>query len=122
MIEFVLPFEPPSTNNLFYTQGRVRIKSKKYKDFQKESGFYIQEWYIEPPLAIKISIFTNFMTKRGDYKIKDLDNYSKAVIDTVFKYTELDDKVVTSIFMTKNQSDEKRTEIKIFEDTKFFNR
>lgn len=42
MITLVLPV-PPSTNNLFATAGRRRIKSQRYRDWLEEAGFYLMQ-------------------------------------------------------------------------------
>jgi Holliday junction resolvase RusA-like endonuclease len=74
MIEFSLPF-PPSVNSLFGGgSAQKRFKSKKYKEWEKSCPV-IPMVMLDKPVTITLTYFL------PDMRLRDIDNYSKAVID-----------------------------------------
>lgn len=74
MIEFSLPF-PPSVNSLFGGGSKQkRFKSKRYKEWEKSCPV-IPCPMIDKPVTITLTYYL------PDMRLRDIDNYSKAVID-----------------------------------------
>jgi len=74
MIEFSLPF-PPSVNSLFGGgSSQKRFKSKKYKEWDKSCPV-LPCPMIDTPVTITLTYYL------PDMRLRDIDNYSKAVID-----------------------------------------
>lgn len=75
MITIVLPV-PPSTNNLFATVGRKRIKSQRYRDWEIEAD----DWFRQQPCEKLAGAYTVEIAlpemMRGD-----IDNRIKPLID-----------------------------------------
>ncbi len=97
-IEF--PFSPPSLNNLFPTsRSGLRFKSKRYKEFIEMFGQYIPE--IDPKLLegdLRVEINFYFKDKRRH----DIDNFSKAILDTLVHYGIIgDDNQITVLHLEK---------------------
>jgi crossover junction endodeoxyribonuclease RusA len=77
---------PPSTNNLFLTRGRRRVRSPRYRAWLKTAGWELlaqRQGCIGGPWEAHI-VLPN--TLRGD-----TDNYSKALLDLLVKHRVVDD-------------------------------
>jgi Holliday junction resolvase RusA-like endonuclease len=77
---------PPTTNGLFASVGRRRIKSKRYRSWQKEAGWELQRQRcgcIGGPWEADIALPTDL---RGD-----ADNYAKPILDLLVAHGVVDD-------------------------------
>lgn len=77
---------PPTVNNLFFSVGRKRVRSKRYRAWQTEAGWELQRQRlgcIGGPWEIDIALPAAL---RGD-----CDNYSKAILDLLVKHRVVDD-------------------------------
>jgi Holliday junction resolvase RusA-like endonuclease len=77
---------PPTVNNLFLTAGRRRVKSKRYRAWQKTAGWELltqRHGCIGGPWTADIVLPTNL---KGD-----TDNYSKALLDLLVSHGVVDD-------------------------------
>lgn len=87
MITLVLPV-PPSTNNLFATVGRKRIKSQRYRDWLADAGFYLMQQTFEKGTII--GAYT--MDIRVPMKVRaDVTNLLKAPEDLLVSIGVLPD-------------------------------
>lgn len=87
MITLVLPV-PPSTNNLFVNGKRGRFKSQRYKDWERDCGFYLMQQTFEKgtitgpyTMAIRVPMKTN----------ADITNLMKAPEDVLVSIGVLPD-------------------------------
>lgn len=77
---------PPTTNRLFASVGRRRIKSRKYRAWLTEAGWELQQQrtgYIRGPWEADIALPAGL---RGD-----TDNYAKPIFDLLVKHHVVDD-------------------------------
>lgn len=84
--------------------------------FEKINGNISKEIlqnFFNVKLSVRVEIYENWHTKRGDIKKKDIANREKFLIDSVFKSLELDDCYIFEHTMFKIQSDEEKSEITI---------
>lgn len=74
MIEFSLPF-PPSVNSLFGGgSAQKRFKSRKYKEWEKSCPA-LPCPMIDTPVSVSLVYYL------PDMRLRDLDNYGKAIFD-----------------------------------------
>lgn len=69
----------PSVNHYWVATGKRRFLSKKAKDFQKMVGLFVSPH--KSIARLKAEITFHFPDKR----IRDIDNYLKAVLDSLVK-------------------------------------
>ena len=78
---------PPSTNNLFVNvKGRGRVKTDRYRSWLRAAGNELRAQKprkVAGPVAVSIEV--------GPDKRRDLDNYSKAVLDLLVMCGAIDD-------------------------------
>ena len=86
-IEF--PFVPPSLNSLYPSNPRgLRFKSKRYKAFIEKFALYLPErnpTLLKGDLEIEINLYF------GDKRRHDIDNFNKAILDTLVEYELIGD-------------------------------
>lgn len=77
---------PPTTNNLFMTVGRKRVRSKRYRTWLDQAGWELQRQRVgciggpwEADIALPAGL-------RGD-----TDNYIKPLLDLLVKHQVVDD-------------------------------
>lgn len=121
MWELKIPAFPVSVNSCF-EQGRkfgTRRKSKHYLEWE----FIVEKAMCEAEempqylgsLSMEIELHApDWFTKKGSARKKDLDNFAKTVIDSIFKHLILDDKWVFSLKMDKVNSNGFYTVVRIF--------
>jgi crossover junction endodeoxyribonuclease RusA len=81
-----LPF-PPSVNTLF--PGTVRrFKSKRYKAWLAEAG---KSLYTQPTRQFTGPVSVRVELGRPDKRVRDLDNYFKAVLDLLVSHDIIED-------------------------------
>jgi len=84
-----IPFTPPSLNSLYPSNSRgIRFKSKRYKEFIDKFGHYLPE--LNPTLLVgNLSVEINLYF--GDKRRHDVDNFNKAIFDTLVYYDIIGD-------------------------------
>lgn len=70
---------PPSVNNYWHTSGKRRFLSKKAEDFHSYVKTIVPSLMIESRLKLDVTFYF------ADRKIRDIDNYLKATIDSLVK-------------------------------------
>ena len=84
-INLSLPF-PPSVNTMFYTHGRTRHPSKRYREWQAECAVELTNAArITGPFEITMQFQRPTRAKR------DLDNLAKAPLDAMTKAGVIED-------------------------------
>lgn len=93
---------PPGVNNLFPTRGRVRVKSRQYREWEEEAAY----WWLASPLskqpAWPLDEKPRVLWTLDTYIFiptwqADLDNKLKAPIDFLCKHTGLRDRYLVEI-------------------------
>lgn len=120
---FSLEFEghPVSVNNAFPTsRSGHRFPSAEYKAFQARLGGLLRERArieaIHGPLSVEIELHAaDWFTKDGSVRKKDVANYEKTLIDTVFKAIGLSDAFIFDLRMRKVIGSEKKTVLRVFD-------
>jgi Holliday junction resolvase RusA-like endonuclease len=64
-------------------------------------------------LEVTIEIYEDWLTKKGEVKIKDLANREKFLIDSIFEALGVDDKFIFKHTMSKIQSNEEKAVVTI---------
>ena len=80
MIFLDLPY-PPSVNNYWLTSGRRKFISKRGREFKEAVREYVMERKI-PKLGSK-SLYIEIILRPRSKKLMDIDNCSKAVLDSL---------------------------------------
>lgn len=89
MVEINIPAFPPSVNHCYFHKGAMRIKKPAYRDFEA----LVARRLPEDMFLSKDSIFSvviefhssDWVTKAGRPKRKDLDNLIKCTLDAIFR-------------------------------------
>ncbi|MGL5123262.1 MAG: RusA family crossover junction endodeoxyribonuclease [Fusobacteriaceae bacterium] len=103
MIEYViiLPFVPPSTNTYYRRSGHHMHISKKGQEFKKACiNIFKKEFLEDEPFKgnIKMKVELFFKDKRR----RDIDNYQKALQDSMNKIIFDDDCQIIELKLIKN--------------------
>lgn len=77
---------PPSTNHLFATIGRRRVKSQKYKAWLTEAG-----WEVVRRRPDRLLGRVNFSMEVPRNLRRDLDNFLKAPLDLLVEHSLIED-------------------------------
>jgi len=77
-VSFMLPLSP-STNNLFATVGKHRIKTREYKAWGDVAALEIakNKFHVASPVSIEIVLFGKV------FQARDLDNFAKPCLDAL---------------------------------------
>ena len=99
MIKLELPIMPPSVNTLWVNKHRGRYKSKRGKIFENLACGELKKQFRYKPLAnsLKIHIRLYFKDKRK----RDIDNYNKAILDSMTKIIYEDDSQIEELNVKK---------------------
>jgi crossover junction endodeoxyribonuclease RusA len=114
VINLTLPMAPP-VNNLYATimvKGRpVRIPSKESKVFKKAVADLCMVNRVQPfigDVAVRMKVYR-------PRKAGDLDNYFKAVLDSLKGFAFTDDKQITMLFAERfDDKNDPRVEVRIW--------
>lgn len=120
-IKIILPF-PPSTNHLFPSANGRRFKSTKYTDWIKECEAlwvgrktYTLEWD-KKGVIIKMTFYSKWLNLNGSVKKKDIDNFTKAILDFLPNIiVGFDDSMVWELNLKKMHSGREEVEIEVSE-------
>ena len=99
MIKLELSVIPPSVNTLWVNKHRGRYKSKRGKIFENLACGELKKQFRYKPLAnsLKIHIRLYFKDKRK----RDIDNYNKAILDSMTKIIYEDDSQIEELNVKK---------------------
>ncbi|ASQ49377.1 hypothetical protein BCB68_07175 [Leptotrichia sp. oral taxon 498] len=90
---------PPSVNSLWVNKPNGRYKSKKGKIFEETARSELKKQFRCKPLAngLKVRIRLYFKDKRK----RDIDNYNKAILDSMTKIIYEDDSQIEELNVKK---------------------
>lgn len=100
ILEIVIDRHPPSTNNLFLTVGKRRVKTREYRAFEAMVHAILYRRGDRPqvsgmadrPYKLVIELISSkWVCKNGSMLRKDAGNYEKALSDTVAEFYGLKD-------------------------------
>lgn len=101
-MELTLP-TPPSTNNLFRNVAKGRTKTERYLTWLRAAG---NELRAQKPKRIGGPISVTIIV--GEDKRRDLDNYSKAILDLLVACNAIDDdRNVSSLHLARADRDKR---------------
>ncbi len=130
--EIDLPGLPPSVNQLYATVRGNRVKSKVGREYsnlvslfvRKQLGEYLQDKYFSKQVHRPIRLELYFhkpswhcVTKGKTHQFikRDLDNFVKAVQDSLFESMGLDDSCIVELRVKKvGKSDRERTHVRLW--------
>jgi Holliday junction resolvase RusA-like endonuclease len=101
---------PPSVNAMYgHVRGGVRFKTAEYKAFEVMARFMkIEGDALVGEIAYECSIdfYSNWFTKSGALRKRDLDNLGKAVLDAVCaRFSKFDDSQIVELRLRKVHRD-----------------
>lgn len=99
-IWFVLPALPPSVNSLYdvlWSQRRVELK-KRARDWKTEAKSRMPPWEHTAGAEVRVDVHFEFSRthRNGTYKVKDVSNMLKLLIDAVAERYGFNDCLVTA--------------------------
>ena len=99
MIKLELSTVPPSVNTLWINKPNGRYKSKKGKIFEETARSELKKQFRCKPLvnSLKVHIRLYFKDKRK----RDIDNYNKAILDSMTKIIYEDDSQIEELNVKK---------------------
>ena len=99
MIRLELSVMPPSVNSLWVNKPNGRYKSKKGKIFDETARSELKKQFRYKPLvnSLKVSMRLYFKDKRK----RDIDNYNKAILDSMTKIIYEDDSQIKELNVKK---------------------
>ena len=111
-----IPFKTPTINHLYWHRGNMKIITKEAKELREQIKKIVHSQPMSlklTKLEVKIKIYENWYTKKGEIKRKDVSNREKFLIDSVFDALGIDDKFIFKSTMEKIQSEEEESIIEI---------
>ena len=99
MIKLELSTVPPSVNTLWINKPNGRYKSKKGKIFEETARSELKKQFRRKPLdnGLKVHISLYFKDKRK----RDIDNYNKAILDSMTEIVYEDDSQIEELNVKK---------------------
>lgn len=100
--------------NKIYMKGRNGgiYLAPEVKDYRIAVKPVVEKYYADSPnkykgglLVVKVDIHTNFLTKGGEVRRIDIDNFAKQIIDSIFPPLNIDDKMIFDLRLRKVQYD-----------------
>ena len=105
-----IPFKTPTVNQMYSTFKGRRIKSKearkKAEDVAKLLMGIKHDILPSHKLSVTIQVYGNWINKDGSIKIRDVANYEKFIIDSVFSALKINDCQIFEITMRKIQGED----------------
>ena len=117
MIIIELPCLPITVNQAFATFRGRRITTREYKAFnelvEKLIPDGMPDWGNFTTLSVVIEFYSEtWFTKKGVRK-RDVDNFIKPLLDSIFKHFDIDDSQIFDLKASKKFGPD-RTVVKIF--------
>lgn len=112
-----IPFKTESINHLYGFRGFRKFIKPEGKRIRKEIYNLIKKQnvdvspFINKKLKLKVEIYENWFTKKGDIYRKDVSNREKFQVDSIFNALGLDDKQIFHHTMIKKQSEDEEKSI-----------
>ena len=99
MIKLELSVMPPSVNSLWVNKPSGRYKSKRGKIFENLACGELKKQFRYKPLSsgLKVYIWLYFKDKRK----RDIDNYNKAILDSMTEIVYEDDSQIEELNIKK---------------------
>lgn len=99
MIRLELSVMPPSVNSLWINKPNGRYKSKRGKIFENLACDELKNQFRYKPLTsgLKVHIWLYFKDKRK----RDIDNYNKAILDSMTEIVYEDDSQIEELNVKK---------------------
>ncbi len=126
MIQIIINKRTPTVNLMyghnmkghFYIKPEGRKIREEIDELIKNLKIGVED-YRNKKLKVKVRIFENWFTKKGEVKKRDISNREKFLIDSVFKSLGLEDMFIWEHLMLKEQSEEEKAiiEIKLLGET-----
>ena len=114
---------PPSVNHLYIHRGFRKIKTKKYNDWEANVFKSLEDTKrpeVRGLLRVEIDYCSDhwFTKKDGKPRRVDLDNLQKATLDPLFKWLDVDDKLVFELMTRKrllSRGEDRYIVVRVFE-------
>lgn len=113
---FRMQLKAPTVNQMYSTFRGHRVKSKAARDFAKDVENLMKSIpldNIEGELIVIIKIYSRWYNKNGTIKKKDIANFEKAIIDSIFSNLEMDDSQIFELKLQKIHSETEEFEVLI---------
>lgn len=122
-MKLLVNYKTPTVNHLYgktkfgiYLKPEARALRKKIiqdiHEHIKTIGYFQDQWK-NRLLKIKVTIFEDWFTKKGEVKKKDISNREKFLIDTIMEALGLEDKFIWEHVMIKKNSQSEYAEVEI---------
>ena len=119
MIKITINKKTPTINHLYYHIKNMKVLTKEARTIRKYIEGVVKtidcKNLIGKPLKVSISIYEDWLTKKGEIKKKDISNREKFLVDSIFKAIGLDDKHIFDLRYVKVQSNEEKAVVEIEE-------
>jgi len=103
-----IPFKTPTINHLYGQRGFQRYLTSEAKKIKKKIQNICEGMKgIDGKVKIRVEIFENWHTLKGEIKKKDIANREKFLIDSIFESLGMDDSQIFKHIMIKRQGEEK---------------
>ena len=99
MIRLELSIMPPSVNSLWINKPNGRYKSKRGKTFENLACSELKKQFRCKPLANSLEVRIRLYFK--DKRKRDIDNYNKAILDSMTKIIYEDDSQIEELNVKK---------------------
>jgi len=99
LIKLELSAMPPSVNSLWVNKHRGRYKSKRGKEFEEIACSELKSQFRYKPLASSLKIYIKLYFK--DKRKRDIDNYNKAILDSMTEIVYEDDSQIEELNVKK---------------------
>ena len=99
MIKLTLSTMPPSVNQIWINKPKGRFKSKRGKEFEEIATYELKQQYKGKLLTgrLRVEMWLYF---KGRMK-RDIDNYNKAILDSLKGTVIEDDELIDDLFTHK---------------------
>lgn len=118
-MRIIIKHKTPTINHLYFHWKNRTIMTREAKILREKIQIEVKnqikncDEIRDKPLSIRVDIFENWFTKKGNVKKLDIANREKFLVDSVFKALGIDDKFIWEQTMTKRQSEEEKAVIEI---------
>lgn len=115
VLEIIIPLMPPSVNSAYTVKPQFRRNGRlgmgigmkaDVRRFVSDAQYFMPARQLRDDVLyeLKIELSTNWLTKAGELRRKDVGNYEKFLTDALFARYHLDDKLLWTRTVAKRQS------------------
>lgn len=115
VLEIIIPLMPPSVNSAYTVRPQFRRNGRlgmgigmkaDVRRFVSDAQYFMPNVQLRDDAlySLNIELSTNWLTKAGELRKKDVGNYEKFIVDALFARYHLDDKLLWTRCVTKRQS------------------